>query len=98
MVKENQRDRDSQLPKTLFAYRTSIHESTGFIPYHMNFGYTPTLPIDVMLGRFPENQAESYPQFVKDTHSQLQLTHQLARKHLYTAHSGISRILQRGVA
>ena len=30
MVKENQQDWDSQLPKALFAYRTSIHESTGF--------------------------------------------------------------------
>ena len=53
IVKENQRDWDSQLPKALFAYRTSIHESTWFTtPYHLNFGRTPTLPIDVMLGRF----------------------------------------------
>ena len=35
MVKENQRDWDAQLPKALFAYRTSVHESTGFIPYHL---------------------------------------------------------------
>ena len=86
MVKENQQNWDSQLSKALFAYRTSVHESTGFTPYHMNFGCIPTLPIDVTLGQFPENQAESYPQFVKDTHSQLQSTHQLARKHLYTGH------------
>ena len=86
MVKENQRDWDSKLPKALFAYRTSIHESTGFTPYHMNFGCTPILPIDVLLGRFPEDQAASYLQFVQYTHSQLRSTYQLARKHLQAAH------------
>ena len=30
MVRENQRDWDKHLPKALMAYRTALHESTGF--------------------------------------------------------------------
>ena len=86
MVKENQRNWDSQLPKALFAYRTAVHESTVFTPYHLNFGRTPTLPIDVLLGRIPEEQAASYPQFVQDIHKQLHMAQQLARRHLQAAH------------
>jgi len=48
---ENQKDWDSYLPKVLFAYRISIHESTRFTPFLVNFGCSATLPIDVMLGR-----------------------------------------------
>ena len=50
-VKDNQRDWDQWLQKVLFAYRTSLHETTGFTPFHLVFGRTPNLPVDVMLGR-----------------------------------------------
>ena len=86
MVKENQRDWDSQLPKALFAYRTAIQESTGFTPYHLNFGRTPSLPIEVMLGHVTEDQVSSYPEFVQLTHSQLRSAQQLANKNLRAAH------------
>ena len=48
-VERDQHDWDSQLPKTLFAYKTAIHESTSFSPFHLNFGYSPQLPIELML-------------------------------------------------
>ena len=51
VVNENQKDWDAHLPKALFAYRTSLHESTGFSPFFVNYGRSATLPIDVMLGR-----------------------------------------------
>ena len=86
MVKENQRDWDSQLTKALFAYTTAIHESTRFTPYHLNFGRSPMLPVDVLLVHIPEEQAASYPQFVQDAHRQLHSAQQLARRHLEAAH------------
>ena len=86
MVKENQWNWDSQLPKALFAYRTAVHESTGFMPYHLNFGRTPILPFDVLLGCIPEDQVVSYPQFIQDVHRQLRSALQLARRHLQAAH------------
>lgn len=48
VVNENQRDWDNHLPKVLFAYRTSIHESTGFTPFLINYGRSATLPVDIM--------------------------------------------------
>ena len=45
-VKDNQRDWDQWLQKVLFAYRTSLHETTGFTPFHLVFGRTPNLPVD----------------------------------------------------
>ena len=45
-VKDDQRDWDLHLPQALFAYRTSVQESTGFTPFLLTFGRSPKLPID----------------------------------------------------
>ena len=42
VVKESQRDWDRHLQKALFAYRTSIHETTGFTLYHVSQLWTIT--------------------------------------------------------
>lgn len=76
VVKESQRDWDRHL---LFAYRTSIRETTGFTQYHLNFGRSPTLPIDIVLGQ-PSQAYLSYPEFVRDTHNQLHLAYQCVRQ------------------
>ena len=56
VVKDNQRDWDCHLQKALFAYRTA------FTPYHLNFGRSPNLPVDILLGRVSEDFA-SFPAF-----------------------------------
>ena len=40
VVSDNQKDCDIHLPKVLFAYRTSIHESTGFSPFLVTYGWS----------------------------------------------------------
>lgn len=73
----------------MFAYRTSIHEATGFTPYHLNFGRSPCLPIDVLLGRSPvvnRNSRNSYPDFVRSVHQQLQQSMKLARDSIRKQH------------
>lgn len=70
-VKENQRDWDRCLQKALFAYRTSVHEVTGFTPFHLVLGRTPQLPIDAMLGRIGDAEVLDYPTFFQDLHSKL---------------------------
>ena len=51
VVSKNQRDWDSYLPKVLFVYQATIHESTRFIPFLVNYGHSATLPVDAMWGR-----------------------------------------------
>ena len=56
----------------LFAYRTSLHESTGYSPYFVNFGRSPVLPVDVMLGRFDRERNDgSIPQYIKEVRKTL---------------------------
>ena len=89
MVQANQRNWDVQLPKALFAYRCSIHESTGFTPYHLNFGRSPRLPIDVLLGHSPlanRSTANSYPAFISSLHDQLKQSSDLARSCIQKQH------------
>ena len=51
-MSENQRNWDENLQKVLFAYRTAVHDSTGYTPFLVMFGRSPNLPVDVMLGRY----------------------------------------------
>ena len=74
LVKKNQRNWDLHIPKVLFAYRTPLHESTGYSPYQVNFGKLPNVPVDVMLDRFPlpgEGEEKEIPEFVEDMNTSL---------------------------
>ena len=37
------------VPKAVFAYNTTVHESTGFTPYRLMFGMEAILPLDALL-------------------------------------------------
>ena len=95
-VKDNQRDWDLCLQKALFAYRTSLHETTGFTPFHLVFGRTSKLPIDVMLGRMEEADFQDYPPFVQGLHSKLKCAFEQTRGKLSTSHKHQKRFYDRG--
>ena len=48
---ENKDDWDDLLLAVMMAYRSSVHESTGFSPYRLMFGEECTLPMDTGLPR-----------------------------------------------
>ena len=48
---EHRDDWDDFLLAVMMAYRSSVHESTGFSPYRLMFGEECTLPMDVSLPR-----------------------------------------------
>ena len=47
-IDQNQSDWSTLLPFALMAYRSSVHESTGFTPYFLVFGHEMSLPLDLM--------------------------------------------------
>ena len=85
-ITDNQHDWDRQLPKVLFAYRTAIHETTHFSPFHLMFGRSPKLPVDLMLARTQPSKLRSYPQFVQDSHKQLTSSYTIAKQQLQAQH------------
>ena len=48
-VSGHQRDWDTYLPYVMFAYRTSLHESTQETPFFLMHGREPTLPIEAVI-------------------------------------------------
>ena len=64
---ENKDDWNDLLPAVMMAYRSSVHESTGFSPYRLMFGEECTLPMDIGLPRQnPEGISIPYAVWVRD--------------------------------
>ena len=87
VVKENQKDWDSHIPSMLLAYQIAIYESINFTPFHLMFGRSPNLPLNIMLGRITDNQAMSYPQFVQKLQQTLKSSFIQVQQHLKAAHA-----------
>ena len=58
---KNREDWDDLLPAVMMAYRSSVHESTGFSPYRLMFWEECTLPMDIGL---PKQQSD-IPDYLK---------------------------------
>ena len=50
-VDENQKDWDLYLPLLMMAYRSSVHESTGFSSNEMMLGCEVLFPLDLVIGQ-----------------------------------------------
>ena len=68
---EHKDDWDDLLPPVMMAYRSSVHESTGFSPYRLMFGEECMLPMDIGLPRrqpdLTEDVSSPYAVWVKDS-------------------------------
>ena len=67
---KNRDDWDDLLPAVMMAYRSSVHESTGFSPYRLMFGEECTLPMDIGLPKeqsdTPDSITSPYAIWVRD--------------------------------
>ena len=95
-VKDNQRDWDQWLQKVLFAYRTSLHKTTGFTSFHLVFGRTPNLPVDVMLGQIEGEVIQGYPLYVQGLHSKLKSAFEQTRRKITTSHERRKELYDKG--
>ena len=86
VINDHQNDWDLHLPRLLFAYHTALHAATGFSPFHIVFGHSPTLPVDVMLGALPPHQPKDVPAYIGDQHKSLNTAYSTVRSHIQSAH------------
>lgn len=49
LISDHPRDWADFVPKAVFAYNTTVHESTGFTAYRLMFGMEAILPLDTLL-------------------------------------------------
>ena len=82
MVSDNQRNWSEVLPHIMAAYRSAVHESTGFTPNFLFFGREVHSPIDLMTQPPPDES--SIEDFVDQVAFNIQYAHQCARDTLKT--------------
>ena len=80
-VDENQKDWNLYLPLLMMAYRSSVHESTGFSPNEMMFGREVPLPLDLVIGQ-AEPTGNCTTEYADWLSEQMERIHQFARQHL----------------
>jgi len=64
------RDWDEKLPAVAFAYRSTVHESTGFTPYFLMHGREARVPADLVYGEpeiSPYNSDTDFPSHLTNT-------------------------------
>ena len=68
---KNREDWDDLLPAVMMAYRSSVHESTGFSPYRLMFGEECMLQMDIGLPKqqsdLPDSISSLYALWVRDS-------------------------------
>lgn len=85
-VQPDQKNWDEVLPLMMLAYRSSVHETTGYSPAKLNFGRELKLPIDLVYGQVPtETCQESYHEFVDQVKTNLEVVHEKAKKKMILA-------------
>ncbi|GFS55317.1 retrovirus-related Pol polyprotein from transposon 412 [Trichonephila clavipes] len=81
MVSKNQQDWDQKVPLFLLAYRSAVHETTGYSPSQMLFGRDLRLPCDLLFGR-PSDTPSSPEEYVQNLQARFEDVHNLARERI----------------
>ena len=73
---------DKNLPLLTLAYRSTVHEVTGFTPNYIMTGREVSLPLDVMLGSIRDRDETTVPGYVERLKYRLQGCFEEVRQHL----------------
>ena len=84
-VNEEQNNWDKYLNLVTFAYRSCVHESTGFTPNMLMFGREVHLPITLEMGFKPSEGHTSEIDYETDLEEKLCAIYALVREHLKTS-------------
>lgn len=69
---------DEELPFVLYAYRTSVHTTTGQTPFYMIYGHDPAGPHDLALQ--PKKKPTAQDQYLVDLAEKLRRAREMAMK------------------
>ena len=81
-INEEQSNWSQQLPYVMKAYRSSVHESTGYTPQFLVFGQELSLPLDCMYPNPQENATTDIHEFVHNKQQAIQRAIELVRGNL----------------
>ena len=84
---KNQRNWSELLPYVMLAYRTSVHESTGYTPYFLLFGHETALPIDLQFPSPSDATWTNYHEYVADTRLRFHTAYEQVRQYLKGQHA-----------
>jgi transposase InsO family protein len=76
------KDWDDRVSLMTLAYRSTVHEVTGYSPNYLMLGREIFLPLDIMIGTLPEEQRKIAPTFVADLRRNLEDSFQDVREAL----------------
>lgn len=79
-VSDHQTDWDKHLPYVLMAYRSSVHESTGYTPNMLMLGREVATPLDIMYSISKENEQQSVHEYVWKLRKIMEEAHQFTRQ------------------
>lgn len=81
-VQPNQKNWDEVLPLLMLAYRSSVHQTTGYSPAKLNLGRELKLPVDLVYGHYPgeDHLYENFHDFVDKMKTNIGVIHEKARQ------------------
>ncbi|GFX24076.1 myb-binding protein 1A [Trichonephila clavipes] len=81
LVSSNQQDWDKKLPFFLLAYRSAVHETTGYSPSQMLFGRDLHLPADLLFSR-PPDAPLAPEEYIEKLQARMEKMHHLSRERI----------------
>ena len=83
-IDEDQTKWSVKLPYVLLAYRSSVHESTGFTPHYLVFGHEVSLPLDLMYRPPPSTTPTDVHVWVSQKEEAFRHAYELVRRNATT--------------
>ena len=81
---EDQTNWSVKLPYVLTAYRSSVHESTGYTPHYLVFGHEISLPLDLMYRPPPSTTPIDVHDWVSQKEEAFHQAYELVRRNATT--------------
>jgi len=82
LVKKHQRDWCELTPYVTYAYNTTIHSATGFLPFYLMHLRRARVPLELLIGKPSEAAYESEDTYVMAASERMRLAYSLVREQL----------------